>query len=856
MPNPNFPHLNLIQKGRGDARLEGGRSENSKVKHNKQNRQSHSEFLRDKFHTFSQHAQAIAQEREQAQLPIVKGGVPFMLQIPDEEDGVIEFIAEKLGLEVVAEYADGYLIVATQDIDLSHVIQTAEGFSQKAWSTGQMASILDVDEDPLSENRIFRLLDDRLQEKWPFPDNQEYLLDVSIESAAFGKPKKPRKNSKAKKQAEYAEALRQYHIDWDNKRLGREQEIEAFVSHYEGEICQITDDSHLVEFPDSFSVRIKMSGKGFKDLIQNYTSIFEVTLPDDVQQPITQESYTGQVDADFELLPPDQGSPTVCVIDSGIQEKHRWLEAAVKSNESICFIPGKSSDDIADYVRYGGHGTRVAGAIFYPKAVPSSGQIQAPFWLLNARVLDQDNKLLPHIFPAALIRKIVGLYQTKCNTRLYNHSIASSCCCRIDRMSTWATEIDFLSYRDDVLFIQATGNIPKSNSLPNNPGIRQHLQQNRHFPGYLFEPSSRISNPAQSLQALTVGSITAEFHQDQNRSSIAPTQNPSSFTRTGFGLWDSIKPEVVEFGGDFAGDTGTPPALTTPPEVCPQLIRTTRDGGPPHAQDNVGTSFSAPKVAHIAGQLAALFPDRETLLYRALIVNSARWPQWAEQASVTKGPQIVRSMGYGVPDLERATENTTNRITLITETPYEIKAQEGFIFGIPIPQELRRPGDEFQVRIDVTLSYAAEPRRTRKARRGYLGVWMDWKASKRNEAFEVFKGRALKDNDKIDNTDDGNFPWTLGNERERDGQTNGVARKNGTVQKDWTIANSYELSDTFGVVVRGHKGWDRLNADATANFSLVVSFEALGPEVPIYSLIKQAIEVESQILVDVGRVNV
>jgi len=188
-------------------------------------------------------------------------------------------------------------------------------------------------------------------------------------------------------------------------------------------------------------------------------------------------------------------------------------------------------------------------------------------------------------------------------------------------------------------------------------------------------------------------------------------------------MWESIKPEVVEFGGDDVIDGGNPPALTNPPEVCPELVRCTRNGGPPFDRDVTGTSFSAPKVAHIAGHLAALLPTQTTLLYRGLIVNAARWPAWAEAAPVADRPRITRSIGYGIPDFERATENTEQRITLITESTYAIRAKEGYVFGIPIPDDLRRQGDDFRVRIDVTLSYTAEPRRTRKSRRGYLGVW-------------------------------------------------------------------------------------------------------------------------------------
>lgn len=851
-----FPHLNLIYKAHGDAKLEGGGKANPAVKSNKQeNRQAHSEFLIQKLTTFQGNASSLKQQRIEAGLPEIRGGVPFLLRIPDEDDGTIEFIAEKLGIEIVAEYEEGFLIVATESLDLQQVIDLARDFAESVHGTGGMASILEVDDDPLSEARIKRLLDERLYEKWPFLDDAEMILDVSIESAAFGKPRKPRITSRtkpdvrARKESEYAVAKEQFLQRWDERRMDRENEIEDFVNHYGGQICNITDDSHVVEFPDSFSVRLKMSGKGFKDLIQNYPNLFEVTLPDDLQQSI--HEIQGQLTEtdNFQLLPPTQESPTICIIDSGIQEGHRLLSAAIKDG-SQCFIPGKADDDIADYVSDGGHGTRVAGALLYSDRIPTSGQLQAPFWILNARVLDENNLLINRIFPPQLLKKIIDFYKNDHHVRIYNHSIASNHCCRTTRMSAWAAAIDLFCYKEDILFIQATGNLRGSGLLPHNPGILDHIQAGRDYPSYLFELSSRISNPAQSLQALTVGSISSEFYQDQDRRSLSQTNHPSSFTRSGFGLWHSIKPEVVECGGDYVIDSSSPPRLTQLPQVCPELVRSTLHGGPPYARDAVGTSYSTPKVAHIAGHLAALFPNRETLLYRALIVNSARWPEWAESADVAERPKIVQTIGYGIPNLERSTRNNSNRVTLITESLYEIKAKEGFIFGIPIPMELRRPGDDFEVRIDVTLSYSAEPRRTRKSRRGYLGVWLDWKSSKRHESFEAFCNRALE-MDVEETSDEENFSWMLGNKRERDGDTDGVTRKNGTVQKDWTIAHSFELPDIFGIVVRGHKGWDRQNQNAMAKFSLVVSFEARGIQASIYTLIKEAIEteIESQVRV-------
>ena len=521
----------------------------------------------------------------------------------------------------------------------------------------------------------------------------------------------------------------------------------------------------------------------------------------------------------------------------------------ILEEHSRCFIPGKQIEDVADHVTYGGHGTRVAGACLYQGSIPTNGSYEAPFWLINARVLDENNKLIEEIFPAELLQTIVQHYQKLYETRLFQHSIASNQACRTKRMSTWAAAIDILSYKNDALFFQAAGNIPVYGTT-NSPGVLDHVGAGRTYIKYLFKNSSRISNPAQSLQALTIGSIARKYFEDEDHHSIAKEEWPSAFTRTGFGLWDSIKPEVVEFGGDYVIDHGNPPTITNPPEVCPELLRSTMHGGPAFAKDTVGTSFAAPKVAHIGGHLEAIFPHQSTLLYRGLIVNSARWPEWAEKKPISKRPYIVRAIGYGLPSLERATENNENRVTLITDTTHEIKAYEAFIFGVPIPSEIRPQGDSYKVRIDVTLSYVAEPRRTRKSRRGYLGVWLDWVASKRNEAFETFQARALVNGNRKDN-DDGNFTWTLGNKMTRDGQTDGVLRKNGTIQKDWTIADSFELPDMFGISVRGHPGWARKNEKATAKFALVVSFQALGTDVKIYEhvevAVRQEIEAEQEL---------
>ena len=327
----------------------------------------------------------------------------------------------------------------------------------------------------------------------------------------------------------------------------------------------------------------------------------------------------------FQLEPPESNAPKVCVIDSGIQERHSLLKPAIDSKPSNSWVPGEINNT-ADCVGNGGHGTRVAGAVLYPRTIPRNGKEKAVCWIQNARVLDANCKLPKQLFPPDLLGDIVEFYYGQTGTRIFNHSITGSVPYRSRYMSAWAAAIDQLTWqKKDILFIVAAGNLPLDSRIGfTRLSVRDHFSANRLYPDYLLEDSCRIANPAQSFQALTVGSIALNSYHAPPYSSISYKDKPSAFSCSGLGIWDTIKPEVVEYGGDLVKDTGTPPNITFPKDVCPELVRSTLNAGPAVASDNVGTSFSAPKVSHIAARLAAELPDENCLLYRALIVQSAR----------------------------------------------------------------------------------------------------------------------------------------------------------------------------------------------------------------------------------------
>ena len=573
-------------------------------------------------------------------------------------------------------------------------------------------------------------------------------------------------------------------------------------------------------------------------------------------------------------IAPDADAPAVCVIDSGIQEGHLLLQPAIDQTSSHCFLPGKTATDVGDFVAGGGHGTRVAGAVLYGEEVAKAGTPKLPFWIQNARVLDDNNRMPDEVFPAEAMRTAVERYHFgPRTTRIFNHSINAYGYCRLRYMSSWAAEIDALSNELDVLVIQSAGNIRPTGPMP-YPGVKDHLDAGRTYPEYLYEPAARVANPGQSLQALTVGSIAYDAFEAGNWRSFATEPDlPSAFSRSGPGIWNVIKPEVVEYGGDFIRTNNQPTDVQGGggiPAACPELVRSTMfPPGPAADRDATGTSFATPKVARIAAQLQRLLPAEPTLLYRALLVQSAQWPAWAEgvlsqlrapnnqqtratrKQLLNKASQIIRCIGFGIPDEARATVNTDHRTTFITSAETPIHAGECHIYQVPIPAALRQQADEYDIRIDVTLSYVAQPRRTRRNLRRYLSTWADWVTSRLGEGLDDFRVRAMKyEENEGEPLPGSTLPWTL-HENSTWGLIRSTRRNSGTVQKDWAIVRSNTLPDHFCIAVRGHQGWSH-DPDTTARYALAVTIEIVGQEISIYDSLRTAVvELQTQIETDV-----
>ncbi|MEK7088738.1 MAG: S8 family peptidase [Patescibacteria group bacterium] len=834
-----FPHLELSKKidGLHKPKQGGPREIDPTTKNHLDNRKEYGRILLSRVDGLSEYWKDNIRSRKEANLPELPNPniVPVFLQI-DTKKCDIESL-KSFGIEIIAEEEDGFIIGASSD-DFQSLREKIKKFmTEKGKYKDKASQLWQINEG--TQWRVDQILSDDLKLKWSsIKDEDELIVDVGI-ACHFKMPGQPIKTKKEtdshfKKRTEsWKERKNKNELRRDDIAMKRQTEFENFISACKGEAL-----GGYVDFDDSFSCRIKISGKGLKDIVLNYQYLFEVVEYDSLMIQDSSVSEIGPVSP--ELIPPDKNSPKVCVIDSGIQEEHRLLAPAIDNSNSISFIPGDTST--ADIAQNGGHGTRVAGAILYPDQIPKNGKYLLPCFIQNARVLERNGNqsILPEtLYPPKLMEDIVSHFD---DTRIFNMSINSYNACKLIHMSQWATTIDKLMHANNLLFILSAGNLDSSNVNPQKPGIKEHLKANRNYPDFLMENSSRIGNPAQSCFALTVGSVCLDKFDDGLKESFGQKDQPSSFSRTGLGLWGMIKPDVVEYGGDFVKEKNANPNISHEASISPELVKSTYGGGSEVGNDTVGTSFAAPKVAHIAANLQRLYPEESTNLYRTLIAQSARLP-----SAIFDVPTVndIRHYGYGIPNLQRAIENSEKRITLIASG--DLSAKQANVYSIKVPREMRRPGEDNDILIEITLSFTARPRRTRRGTHSYLSTWLDWESSKLNENYNQFVQRVLKNMDALEEQpeDSDTIKWLIRENKEWS-KINGLRRQDSTLQKSWCIIKSNQLPEVLSLAIVGHVGWES-DLSEKVPYSVAVSFEALSANINVYEMIR----IENQISIPI-----
>lgn len=617
-----------------------------------------------------------------------------------------------------------YRISVNQSVDYNN-------FTKSLQSMGGL-TVLSVAEDKkgywvvFSNDTEFEIFKDKLAQYSGIKDGNKYeffnAID-SIEDIPFTEKIGPNLTSKPLKEGEVE------YLDLELWRM-EDEEINDFIKQLENTYSWTLFRVYDRLITKSFALfRVKISSDVLNEIVQ-FKEVARVERP--FIPTFKLSDYSGPDVSEFEILAPDDDAVGILVIDSGITSNHPLLEKAVGGEENF----QEKEKEIQDLV---GHGTAVAGVSIYGdiKQKIDERLFFPSNWLFSAKIMYGEEDFQGNIravydneklFESQLNEAIrYFLDNENYRIKVVNISFGNSheyLKDKNNRQFPLAALLDELAYEySDVVFVVSAGNT--------NPveifGRLEDIIDN--YPNYLVQKEEfRIINPSTSALSITVGSISpkvsileiGEKHKSEIYSTIAQENQPSPFTRSGFGINGMVKPEVVHYGGNLILHEmngmitenlgGKLPVISNKP--IERLFNF-----------EYGTSISAPMVTNILGKIANKFPDKSANYLKNLLLQSAELVNNIEfeGSESEKQNYLYKVLGYGLPNFEKAISSIDNRVVLLDEDVIGLNKVQVYSFDMP-PIFFETKGEK---KISVVLTFNPITRMTRGD--SYLGNRMQFK---------------------------------------------------------------------------------------------------------------------------------
>lgn len=408
----------------------------------------------------------------------------------------------------------------------------------------------------------------------------------------------------------------------------------------------------------------------------------------------------------------------VGVIDDGIAAGHPLLADVVAGTQEF---PANRP-----WAELGPHGTMVAGLAAYgdfEEALRSGSPLPQPVRLFGARVLEpvggnpRDTRFPSELPVHRVIEDAIRALNRDHGVRVFNLSVTEREAYEGPHVAVWTEVLDALVRELNIVIVVAAGNVPVSLVSGEVFGGLHALHD---YPAYSLDPRSRLAEPAVAANVLTVGSAarsgaaaTPSGESQVDSHAVAEADQVSPFSRTGPGaLSTAVKPDLVDYGGNYVW-SGLNQLEPENPGVSTVSLHS--DGSGRLFRCASGTSFAAPRVAHIAAALWSRYENASANLIRALI-GLAAGPSQAILDQF-EGDEALRVTGYGRPALELAVDSSANRVVMTFDG--EINADGVVIQPIPMPEEFVTGKADRE--ISVALAFDPPVRRTR---REYLAATM------------------------------------------------------------------------------------------------------------------------------------
>ncbi len=556
----------------------------------------------------------------------------------------------------------------------------------------------------------------------------------------------------------------------------------------------------------------------------------------------------------------------VCLLDTGVNNGHQLLQPLIDDNNTLTVDNAWGKND---HVGGNGHGTLMAGVACYgqmEQVLTSANVVPLTHKLCSVKILPNQGQSPRELWGDITSQGIsIAEIQNPNMVLVYCMAVTSTDDVDRGRPSSWSGMIDNLAYNHGEgqrLIIISAGNT--QNQYPD-------LNDLIDYPTINFGTS--IQNPAQSWNALVVGAFTqkiqlknnGENYQDYTLLAQEGELSPHSTTSC---FWEKkwpVKPDVVFEGGNLlVAPDGK--YITSHDDL--DLLTTAGNFSKNPFETVNATSAAAAQASWFAAKIAYEYPEAWAETIRGLMVHSANWKEaMFHQLNVLKTKKgdylnLLRTFGYGVPDLDRALYSQESALTYIAQEtiqPFNFKIKKGkkssdaetneiHFFNLPWASELLLQLGGTPVKLKVTLSYFIEPGAGEigwKDKYRYQSHGLRFDVNNIGEIEEVFRKRvniAAREEDEDFKGNSGSSRWVIGKDN----------RSNGSIHSDYMEMTAAELAECNHIAIYPVIGWwrERKHLGKVENqtrYSLIISLETPAQDVELYTTVRNMIEVPIEI---------
>jgi len=546
------------------------------------------------------------------------------------------------------------------------------------------------------------------------------------------------------------------------------------------------------------------------------------------------------------ITPPPEGSPSICLLDTGLSERHPLLQPVANSEDMHSYDRlNWGTDD-----RYG-HGTLMGGLAAYGDlTIPLSHNepVRLSHRLESVKIMPAPGYHEDKRLYGAITRESMGRVEIEQPDRQRTYCMAVTTTDDRDRgrPSSWSATIDALTsgYEDETrrLVILSAGNTVHD--------------ERHHYPDSNL--TDEVHDPGQAWNAITVGGYTEKVWLDDVEypgwETVAPAGDlsPSSCTSMDWNRTWPVKPEIVMEAGNMAINPDDGKAEYTDDAL--QLLTTGHQFLLDKQLVSFGdTSAASALAARLAAKVQAQYPAFWPETIRALMVHSARWTTAMEARFLPENPrqrrqnhyrQLLRYCGYGVPDESVLFWSAQNALTLIAQDSLQpffkddggVKTRDINWHSLPWPTEILTGLGETAVEMRVTLSYFIEPNPgergwSNKYRYASHGLRFSVRRPLESEAaFHQRINKQARDEEYQSGAAQDSGEWKLGES----------LCKNGSIHSDIWRGTAAELAARRHIAVFPVAGWwkQRSNLERwgkQARYALVVTIRTPEIETDIYT---------------------